>query len=80
MLPPETFSLKFDPSQWTLRDRANGAFYRGTWRGAQVAGADLAILTSYNERAEQTDIQPLPEWGNQYLAMTAARSNEWRSA
>ena len=78
--PGGFFGMGNDPSRWTLRDRAGGAFYRATWAGAMAAGADLAILTSYNERAEQTDVQPLPEWGDHYLALTAALSDEWRHA
>jgi hypothetical protein len=80
VMPGGFYGSGNDPSQWTPRPRAGGAFYRATWSGAQAVGADLAILTSYNERAEQTDIQPLPEWGDQYLALTAALSNEWRTA
>jgi len=68
-----------DPSQWTPPDWAGGAFYRATWAGARATNADLAILTSYSARVEPTDIQPHPEWADQYLALTATLSNEWRS-
>ena len=80
VMPGGFFGTGTDPSRWTLRDREGGAFYRATWAGAVAAGADLAILTSYNERAEQTDVQPLPEWGDTYLALTAALSDGWRQA
>lgn len=80
VMPGGFFGTGNDPSRWTLRDRAGGACYRATWAGAMATSADLAILTSYNERAEQTDVQPLPEWGDFYLTLTAALSDEWRSA
>ena len=78
VMPGGFFGSGSDPSQWTPRDRAGGAFYGATWAGARAANADLAILTSYNERREQTDIQPLPEWGDTYLNLTASFSGEWR--
>lgn len=79
VMPGGFFGSGSDPSKWTPRDRAGGAFYRATWAGARATNADLAILTSYNERVEQTDIQPIPDWGDQYLQLTAALANDWRS-
>ena len=80
VMPGGFYGTGTDPAKWTLRDRGAGAFYRATWAGAVAAGADLAILTSYNERAEQTDVQPLPEWGDLYLTLTAALADAWQAA
>ena len=80
VMPGGFYGSGSDPSQWTPRDRGGGAFYGATWAAARAVAADLAILTSYNERVEQTDIQPLPEWGDTYLTLTAALSTDWRGA
>ncbi len=52
------------------RDRANGDYYRNSFRGASESQADWVVITSFNEFPEGTYIEPSEAYGNFYLNLT----------
>lgn len=61
------------------RDRANGAYYRETFRGAVESAADWVIITSFNEWPEGTYIEPSEAYGDFYLKLTGELVRGWKS-
>lgn len=55
----------------TQTDRLDGRTYRTYWDEAIKADPDWIIITSWNEWAEGTEIEPSLELGDQYLRITA---------
>ena len=53
-----------------VRDRENGNYYRETWRAAFSTYPDWIMITSWNEWAEGTMIEPSVTYGNLYLDIT----------
>ncbi len=62
-----------------VRPRAEGAYYRETWRGAMESGADWVVLTSFNEWMEGTQIEPSVGYGTFYLDLTRELAAQYRS-
>jgi hypothetical protein len=67
-------------SEHTYFPRENGALYRDQWASATETGADQALVVSFNEWPETTNIEPNIEWGNQYLEMTAELATAFRAS
>lgn len=61
-----------------VRDRAGGAYYRRCWDGAIRSGADLVMLTSFNEWMEGTQIEPSVSYGDFYLNLTRELADLYR--
>jgi hypothetical protein len=61
------------------RDRANGNYYRETFRGANESGADWVVITSFNEFPEGTYIEPSEAYGDFYLQLTAELSAQFKA-
>jgi hypothetical protein len=59
--------------QTHYRDRANGDYYRKSWQAAIQYQASMAIITSWNEWYEGSQIEPSQGYGSQYLDL----SREW---
>lgn len=61
------------------RDRANGTYYRETFRGANESGADWVVITSFNEFPEGTYIEPSEAYGDFYLQLTAELAAQFKA-
>ncbi|MBN1421817.1 MAG: hypothetical protein JXP34_23790 [Planctomycetes bacterium] len=61
-------------------DRTGGELYRLQWEEAARAGADWALITSYNEWHEGSEIEPSAEFGDFFLGLTARFAETFRKA
>lgn len=60
--------------------RENGALYRQQWDSATRAGSDQALVVSFNEWPETTNIEPNLESGDLYLDLTAQLATVFRAS
>lgn len=58
--------------------RDGGALYEAQWASATETHADQALIVSFNEWMETTNIEPNTEWGDQYLGLTAVLAARFR--
>jgi len=58
--------------------RLGGALYEAQWASATATHADQALIVSFNEWMETTNIEPNAEWGDQYLGLTAVLAARFR--
>ncbi|MBN1812510.1 MAG: glycoside hydrolase family 99-like domain-containing protein [Anaerolineae bacterium] len=63
-----------------VRDRAGGDYYRRCWEGAIQSGADMVIITSFNEWLEGTQIEPSVTYGDFYLNLTRELGDQYQSS
>jgi hypothetical protein len=61
-------------------DRSNGAVYDAQWTTAIDTGADWAVVTSWNEWWENTEIEPGERYGSTYLERTRVWSNLFKAS
>jgi hypothetical protein len=59
--------LEGRPNPTSVRERANGAFLRGSWNGAVSTGSDVMLVISWNEFMENSHIEPSVNYGSQAL-------------
>ncbi len=62
-----------------VRPRADGEYYRQSFNGATISGADWVIIDSFNEWAEGTQIEPSVTYGDFYLNFTRDLANAFRT-
>ena len=60
--------------------RENGSLYRQQWASATATGADQALVVSFNEWPETTNIEPNREWGRTYIDLTSEMSAAFRAS
>jgi len=63
-----------------VRDRENGADYRRSREAALAVGSDWVVITSFNEWAEGSQIEPARSYGNLYLGITRQYTARFRGA
>lgn len=66
----------FRPGDHFIIPRENGATLRGYLRAATEAGADVILLTSFNEWPETTIIEPSSSWSDPYRYLEIVA--EWK--
>ena len=67
---PGADNRKTTQPEKVVRDRNNGAFYHEMWQAAFSSSPDWIMITSYNEWAEGTMIEPSVTYGTLYLDIT----------
>jgi hypothetical protein len=61
-------------------DRSNGSVYDAQWTTAIDTGADWAVVTSWNEWWENTQIEPSERYGTTYLQRTRVWSEAFKAS
>lgn len=67
-------------SERYIRERGDGAFYRETFSAAAASGAEMIVITSWNEWWEGTHIEPSYKYGDFYLNLTRELIGEYKSS
>jgi hypothetical protein len=62
------------------KDRDDGKYYRMTFDAALASNPDWIHITSFNELAEHTHIEPTKEFGWRYIDMTARFVEEFKKS
>lgn len=60
--------------------REDGALYGRQWADATETGSDQALIVSFNEWPETTNIEPNADWGARYLELTTEYAAGYRTS
>jgi hypothetical protein len=66
------------PTKFIARDRGN--VYKAQWAGATSSASDQALIVTFNEWYETTNIEPNRRWGTQYLQITKERAGAFKNS
>ncbi|NPA80102.1 MAG: hypothetical protein GXO29_03515 [Thermotogae bacterium] len=72
------FNLKTRPKAKV--PRRGGETYLSQWRRALYSGADIVLITSFNEWEEGTQIEPSESYGSHYLNLTRMMAERFKAA
>jgi hypothetical protein len=67
-----------DGAGWV--ERGQGAYYRRCFDAAMASKPDWLRITSFNELAEHSHIEPMEEFGSMYIDLTAAFVEEFKKS
>lgn len=67
-------------SERYIRDREDGGFFRETFAGAAASNPDLILITSWNEWAEGSYVEPSVKYGDFYLTLMGQLIGEYKSS
>lgn len=70
---------KIRPGAGFAQDRAGGAYYERSWQAALASAPNWVVITSFNEWPEGSFIEPSATFGEQYLALTAKWSAQFKA-
>ncbi len=71
------FDFKRDPRLYV--DREGGRTYVRQWERAIKSGADIVLITSFNEWIEGTHVEPSKRYGFRYLQLTRRMARKFKS-
>ena len=71
--------VRIRPGYGFAQDREGGAYYQRSWQAAIASHPNWVVITSFNEWPEGTYIEPSAAFGDQYLGLTAAGSQQFKS-
>lgn len=71
--------VKSRPGSGIAQERAGGGYYARSWAAALASNPNWVVITSFNEWAEGSYIEPSQAWGDAYLGMTATWSGQFKS-
>lgn len=63
-----------------LVPRGDGSFYRSTWNAIREADAEWALICTFNEWYEGSEIEPSREFGASYLDQTRQEARAFKSS
>lgn len=71
--------VRIRPGNGFAQDRQGGAYYSSAWQAAIASSPNWIVITSFNEWPEGTYIEPSVAFGDQYLGLTAAGSQQFKA-